>query len=299
MQVGFIGIGRMGSGMAANLLAAGHSLTVYNRSAAKAEPLVRKGARFARTPGDAALGEVVITMLADDHAVEQAVFGENGILEGPAPGAIHLSMSTISYALAGRLAAAHRDKGQELVCAPVFGRPDVAAAAKLFIVVAGKRETVARCQPLFDALGQHTFIVADAPPTANLVKLSGNFLIAAVIEGLGEAVTLVGKAGVDRAQYIDFLTSTLFGAPVYKTYGALIAEERYHPAGFKAELGYKDVRLALSAAQALEIPMPLASLLADRFLALIAAGGGGLDWSALALIAKRDAGEDAKLALSE
>jgi 3-hydroxyisobutyrate dehydrogenase-like beta-hydroxyacid dehydrogenase len=299
MQVGFIGIGRMGSGMAANLLAAGHSLTVYNRSAARAERLVRKGAQLAKTPGDAALGEVVITMLADDHAVEQAVFGENGILEALAPGAIHLSMSTISYALAGRLAAAHRDKGQELVCAPVFGRPDAAAAAKLFIVVAGKRETVVRCQPLFEALGQHTFIVADAPPTANLVKLSGNFLIAAVIEGLGEAVTLVGKAGVDRAQYIDLLTGTLFGAPVYKTYGALIAEERYHPAGFKAELGYKDVRLALSAAQALGIPMPLASLLADRFLALMAAGGGGLDWSALALIAKRDAGEDAKLALSE
>jgi 3-hydroxyisobutyrate dehydrogenase-like beta-hydroxyacid dehydrogenase len=299
MQVGFVGIGRMGSGMAANLLAAGHALAVYNRSTAKAEALIGKGAKLARTPGEAARGEVAITMLADDGAVEQAVFGKDGILDALPRGAIHLSMSTISFALAERLAAAHRDRGQEFVAAPVFGRPDAAAAAKLFIVAAGKPEAIARCQTLFDALGQRSFVVSEAAPTANLVKLSGNFLIAAVIEGLGEAITLVGKAGVDRSQYVDLLTSTLFGAPVYKTYGALIAEERYHPAGFKAELGYKDLRLALSAAQQLEAPMPLASLLADRFLALMAAGGGGLDWSALALIAKRDAGEQTKLSPSE
>ena len=299
MQVGFIGIGRMGSGMAANLLAAGHTLTVYNRSQAKVQPLVDKGAALADTPGAAARGDVVITMLADDRAVEHVVFGADGILDQLAPGAIHLSMSTISYALAERLDEAHRQRGQELVSAPVFGRPNAAAAAKLFIVAAGKGRALGRCQPLFDTLGQRSFIVADKAPTANLVKLSGNFLIAAVIEGLGEAVALVSKAGVDRAQYVDLLTSTLFGAPVYKTYGALIAEERYHPAGFKAELGYKDVRLALSAAQGLEVPMPLASLLADRFLALMAAGGGGLDWSALALIAKRDAGEQTTLTPSE
>jgi 3-hydroxyisobutyrate dehydrogenase-like beta-hydroxyacid dehydrogenase len=299
MQVGFVGIGRMGSGMAANLLAAGHTLTVYNRSAAKTESLVSKGATLAPTPGEAARGEVVITMLADDHAVEQAVFSDGGILAALPRGGIHASMSTISFALAERLAEAHRDKGQEFVAAPVFGRPDAAAAAKLFIVAAGKSEAIARCQPLFDVIGQRTFIMSEAAPAANLVKLSGNVLIAAVIEGLGEAVALVSKAGVDRAQYIDVLTSTLFGAPVYKTYGALIAEERYHPAGFKAELGHKDVRLALNAAQQLEAPMPLASLLADRFLTLMAAGGGGLDWSALALVAKRDAGEQTKLVPSE
>jgi 3-hydroxyisobutyrate dehydrogenase-like beta-hydroxyacid dehydrogenase len=299
MQVGFVGIGRMGSGMAANLLAAGHTLTVYNRSAAKTESLVSKGATLAPTPGEAARGEVVITMLADDHAVEQAVFSDGGILAALPRGGIHASMSTISFALAERLAEAHRDKGQEFVAAPVFGRPDAAAAAKLFIVAAGKSEAIARCQPLFDVIGQRTFIMSEAAPAANLVKLSGNVLIAAVIEGLGEAVALVSKAGVDRAQYVDVLTSTLFGAPVYKTYGALIAEERYHPAGFKAELGHKDVRLALNAAQQLEAPMPLASLLADRFLTLMAAGGGGLDWSALALVAKRDAGEQTKLVPSE
>lgn len=295
MQVGFIGIGRMGSGMAANLLAAGQALTVYNRSPAKAEVLVGKGARRADTPADAARGDVVITMLANDDAVEEVVFGDGGILTALAAGAIHLSMSTISFALAERLAAAHREKDQEFVAAPVFGRPDAAAAAKLFIVAAGPKEAVSRCQPLFDALGQRIFVVAEAAPTANLVKLSGNFLIAAVIEGLAEAVALVSKAGVDRTQYVEILTSTLFGAPVYKTYGALIAEERFHPAGFKAELGYKDVQLALAAAKDLEAPMPMASLIADRFLALLASGGGGLDWSALALIAKRDAGQRVKL----
>jgi 3-hydroxyisobutyrate dehydrogenase-like beta-hydroxyacid dehydrogenase len=283
MQVGFIGLGRMGSGMVANLLAAGHTLTVYNRSPAKAEPLIGKGARLAKTPGEAARGEVVITTFADDHALEHVVFAHGGILEALAPGAIHLSMSTVSVALAERLAAAHREKGQELVSAPVFGRPEAAASAKLFIVAAGKKEAVASCRPLFDVL----------------VKLSGNFLIASVIEALGEAIALVSKAGIDRAQYVDLLTSTLFGAPVYKTYGALIAEERYHPAGFKAELGFKDIHLALSVAKDLKVPMPLASLISDRFLALLAGGGGALDWSALALLAKRDAGEPATLASSE
>jgi len=299
MQVGFVGLGRMGSGMAANLLAAGHPLSVYNRSQAKAEPLLRKGARLAKAPGEAARGEVVITMLADDDAVEQVVLGPAGILETLAPGAIHLSMSTISVAEAERLQIAHRNKGQEFVSATVFGRPDAAATAKLFIVAAGAPKAIARCQPLFDALGQRSFIVGLEAPMANLVKVSGNFLIASVIEALGEAMALVSKGGIDRAQYVDILTSTLFGAPVYKTYGALIAEERYSPAGFAADLGYKDVRLALAAAGDLKAPMPLASLLSDRFLALIAGGGGKLDWSALALLAKRDAGETSSLASPE
>jgi 3-hydroxyisobutyrate dehydrogenase-like beta-hydroxyacid dehydrogenase len=299
MQVGFIGLGHMGRGMAANLLAAGHALTVYNRSSDKADPLIGKGARLAKTPGDAARAQVVITMLADDHAVERVVFDEGGVLDSLAPGAIHVSMSTISVALAERLAGAHRDKGQEFVAAPVFGRPDAAASAKLFIVTAGKPEAVATCQPLFDALAQSTFVVSQEAPKANLVKLSGNFLIASVIDALGEAIALVSKAGIDRAQYVDLLTATLFGAPVYKTYAALIAEERYHPAGFRAELGYKDVQLALKAAKDLLVPMPMASLISDRFLALIAGGGGALDWSALGLLAKRDAGETTTLEPSE
>ncbi len=292
MQVGFIGLGHMGSGMAANLIAAGHTLTVYNRTAEKAEPLLAKGAHLANTPAEAARGQVVVTMLADDRALEGVVFAADGILAALAPGAIHLSMSTISVALAERLDAAHQEKAQALVSAPVFGRPEAAAAAKLFIVGAGKPEAIATCSPLLAVLGQRTFPIGDEPAKANLVKLSGNFLIASVIEALSEAMALVGKAGIDRTQFLDILTNTLFGAPVYNTYGALIAEERFQPAGFKAELGHKDVRLALSAGLALQVPMPLASLIADRFLALIAGGGGDLDWSALALVAKRDAGED-------
>ncbi len=299
MKVGFIGLGRMGSAMAVNLLAAGHDLTVYNRTEAKAEPLVKRGAHLAKTPGHAARAEAVITMLADDHAVDEAVFGHNGLLAALAPGAIHISMSTISVAESERLVAAHRDKRQEFVSAPVFGRPEAAASAKLFVVAAGRAGAVAACQPLFDAIGQRTFPIGEEPPMANLVKLSGNFLIASVIEALGEAFAVVSKAGIDRAQYLDILVNTLFGAPVYKTYGKLIAEEHYSPAGFKAELGYKDVSLALSAARDLKVPMPLASLISDRFLALLAARGGDLDWSALALVAKRDAGGKTPLHRSE
>jgi 3-hydroxyisobutyrate dehydrogenase-like beta-hydroxyacid dehydrogenase len=295
MQVGFVGLGNMGSGMAANLLKAGHALTVYNRTPAKAEALVAEGARLAKTPREAARGDVVITMLADDAAVESVAFGPDGVLAGLKTLSIHISMSTISVALAERLASAHQAARQRFVAAPVFGRPEAAVAGKLFTVAAGEPKTVQACQPLFKALSQHTFVIADEPPKANLVKLSGNFLIAAVIETLGEAFALVSKAGIDRARYLDILTTTLFGAPVYKTYGGIIAEERYAPPGFKARLGFKDIRLALGAAEALEVPMPVASLLRDRFLALLATGAGDLDWSALAALASRDAGEPSSL----
>jgi 3-hydroxyisobutyrate dehydrogenase-like beta-hydroxyacid dehydrogenase len=291
MQVGFIGLGSMGGGMAARLIGAGHMLTVYNRSKAKAEALLKQGARLAATPTEAAQGDVVITMLADDRAVEQVAFGDDGILAALKPGAIHVSMSTISLALAERLAKAHRDKRQHFISAPVFGRPDAAAAGKLFIVAAGAKDAVAACRPLFEAMGQRTFELAEQPEKASLAKLTGNFLIAAVIEGLAEALALVGKAGIDRAAFLELLTSTLFGAPIYKTYGGLIVDERYAPAGFRAALGYKDAGLALAAARQLEVPMPFASLIADRFLTLIAGGGAELDWSALGLLAKRDAGE--------
>jgi 3-hydroxyisobutyrate dehydrogenase-like beta-hydroxyacid dehydrogenase len=293
MKVGFIGLGNMGSGMAANLLKAGHTLTVYNRTPARAEALVAQGATLAKTASVAARSEVVITMLADDAAVESVVFGVEGVLAGLKTGSIHISMSTI--ALAEQLASAHQAAGQRFVAAPVFGRPEAASAGKLFIVAGGEPKTVQFCQPLFEVLGQRTFIIADEPPKANLVKLSGNFLIAAVIETLGEAFALVGKAGIDRARYLDILTNTLFGAPVYKTYGGIIAEERYAPPGFRARLGFKDIHLALGAAEALMVPMPVASLLRDRFLMLIATGSGDFDWSALAALAARDAGEPSPL----
>jgi 3-hydroxyisobutyrate dehydrogenase-like beta-hydroxyacid dehydrogenase len=291
MKVGFIGLGHMGADMAANLLGAGHEVTVYNRTLGKERALVELGAHAAGRVADACQGEAVVTMLADDRAVEGVVFGDQGVIGSLGPGAIHLSMSTISVALSERLATAHANAGQRFVAAPVFGRPDVAAAGKLFIVAAGAPDAVTACSPLLEALGQKTFSVGDEPQAANLVKLSGNFLLASVIEGLGEAMALVGKAGVDRHQYLELLTSTLFTAPIYKTYGGLIAEGKFEPAGFAAPLGYKDIRLTLAAADSLRVPMPVASLLRDRFLTLLAQGGEALDWSGIGQLAARDAGQ--------
>jgi len=278
--------------MAANLLRAGHEVTVYNRTPGKDRALVEQGAHAAAQVADACQDDAVMTMLADDSAVEAVVFGDQGVIGSLGTGAIHISMSTISVALSEKLAAAHAKAGQRFVAAPVFGRPDVAAVGKLFIVAAGASDAVEACSPLFEALGQKTFSVNDKPPAANLVKLSGNFLLASVIEGLGEAMALVGKAGIDRRQYLEILTSTLFTAPVYKTYGGLIAEEKFEPAGFAAPLGYKDIRLTLAAADSLRVPMPVASLLRDRFLTLLAQGGEALDWSGIGQLAAKDAQVD-------
>jgi 3-hydroxyisobutyrate dehydrogenase-like beta-hydroxyacid dehydrogenase len=290
MNVGFIGLGHMGAGMAANLLKAGHRVTVFNRTPAKAEPLVTQGAKATASVAEACHGDAVITMLANDEAVEGVTFGESGIIANLAAGALHISSSTISIAFADRLAQEHTRSGQRFVSAPVFGRPEAAAAGQLFVVAAGPADAVSVARPLLDAVGQRTFVVSETPKAANLVKLSGNFLIAAVIESLGEAMALVGKAGIDQHQYLDLLTSTLFTAPLYKTYGALIADRKFEPAGFAALLGQKDIRLALAAGEELNVPLPLASLLRDRFLTLRAHGGDHLDWSAIGALAARDSG---------
>jgi len=294
MKIGFIGLGQMGAGMAASLLKAGHEVAVYNRTASKAEALVRLGAKAQTNVAAVCAAEVVMTMLADDDALEGIVFGEGGVLASLKKGATHISSSTISVALSQRLAAAHARAGQHYLAAPVFGRPDAAANAKLFVVVGGPAEQVDAYMPLFKVVGQKTFVMSSKPENANLVKLSGNFLIAAVIEALGEALALVGKGGLDQRQYLDLLTSTLFDAPVYKTYGRLIVEGRFEPAGFAAPLGQKDIRLTLAAADALKVPLPLASLLRDRFLTLLAHGGEALDWSAIGQLAARDAGLEEK-----
>jgi len=291
MKVGFIGLGNMGSPMAGSLIKAGHEVTVYNRTRAKAEPLIDQGARFAAHIADACQGEAVITMLADDAAVEDVVCSNDGVIASLGKGAIHISSSTISVAISDRMATAHEAKAQGYVSAPVFGRPEAAAAAKLFVVAAGPQHALDTCMPLFEAMGQRTFRFGDKPSLANLVKLSGNFLIAAVIETLSEAMALVGKAGLDQHQYLDFLTSTLFVAPVYKTYGGLIADKKFQPAGFAAPLALKDVRLALAAGEQLRVPLPVGSLIRDRLLTLLARGGESLDWSAISQIAAEDAGQ--------
>ncbi len=232
MNIAFLGLGNMGSHMARNLHRAGHSVTVWNRTLAKAEALQADGIKAAQSVGDAAKGaDTVITMLADDAAVSSAVFGPEGVAANLAQGATHISMSTISVALSQQLGAEHHQRGQRYVSAPVFGRPEAAAAAKLVVAAAGHPSDIERCQPIFDAVGQRTFVVGARPEMANVVKLAGNFLICSVIESMGEAVALTRKYGIEPKEFVEFLTSTLFNAPVYKTYGGIIAEERYNPLG--------------------------------------------------------------------
>ena len=281
----------MGSAMAGNLLKAGNSLTVYNRSRNRAEEFGKQGVRVAATPGEAAKdAEAVITMLADDRAIEDTVFGPGKVLESLPVGGVHISMSTISVALSRRLAAAHREKQQHYIAAPVFGRPEAAAAAKLFIVAAGSPQQIERCRSLFEAMGQKTFTPGEDAPAANVIKLAGNFMITAVIESLAESMALIRKNNVDPGQFLEILTSSLFAAPIYKTYGSMIAADKFEPVGFKLPLGLKDNRLALAAAQEVAVPMPLASLIGDHFLAAIAQGMSEADWAAVARITFRNAG---------
>jgi len=289
MKIGFIGLGQMGSAMAANLVKAGHDVTVFNRSPEKTRSLLKLGAHQATSIAGACNGEAVITMLADDAAVTHTALIDDGIVGRLPQGAIHISMSTISVGLSKELARAHARAGQRFVAAPVFGRPEMAAAAKLFIVTAGDPAALGACQPLFAAMGQKTLPIGTEPSAANLVKLSGNFLLASAIEALGEAVALVGKAGIDQHAFVDLLTSTIFPAPAYKTYGDLIADNKFQPARFAAPLGFKDIRLTLAAAESLRVPMPLGRLLHDRFLRLLAQGGDDLDWAALGGLSAQDA----------
>jgi len=288
MKLAFIGAGNMGSPMARNLLRAGHQVTVYNRTRAHAEPLRQDGAALADSAADAARdAEAIVTMLADDIAVEQTA---QSFVETLARGAIHIGMSTISVACSKRLAERHAARGQVYVAAPVFGRPEAAAAAKLWIVAAGAPESIARCQPVFDALGRGTSVVGADPWLANAVKLSGNFLIAAALESLGEAFALVRKSGGDAGQFLEIVNTALFNSPLYAGYGAAVVKEQFEPAGFKLRLGFKDLRLVQEAAESTAVPMPLAGVLRDRFLAAMARGEGDLDWAALARIAAVHAG---------
>jgi len=291
MKVGFIGLGNMGSAMARDLIKAGHTLTVYNRTRNRAEALQSLGATVAQTPGEAASGaEALITMLADDRAVEEVIFAPGNAIESLRSDSVHISMSTISVALSRRLAEAHRDRRQNYIAAPVFGRPDAAAAAKLFIVVAGPAGQIQRCRALFDAMGQKTFVVGEEAPAANLIKITGNFMTSTVIESLAEAFALVRKYGLDANTLLDVLTGSLFSAPAYRNYGSLIASDKFERAQFKLPLGFKDNRLLLAAAEDLAVPMPMASLVHDRFVAALAQGLGEADWSAIARVSYRNAG---------
>jgi len=281
----------MGSAIARNLIKAGHELTVYNRTQSRAMPFASLGARIAQTPSEAAAyAEVLITMLADDGAVESVIFGPGDAIQALPPGAAHISMSTISVALSRRLAEAHKERKQHYVAAPVFGRPDVAAAGKLFVVMAGAAEQVERYRPLFDAVGQKTFIAGEEAQAANIIKLAGNFMITTVIESLAEAFAFARKSGVDPHTFLDILTNSLFQGPLYKTYGNIIASDQFEPAGFRLPLGFKDNRLLLTAAEEATVPMPMASLVHDRFVTALARGMGESDWSAIARLSFENAG---------
>jgi len=284
MRVGFIGLGQMGGAIAMNLLKAGHQVTVWNRSPAKADKLVTAGAKLASTPADAAQGDVVMSMLADDRAAEAIVFGGNGILGTPA---LHISQSTISVELAGRLTQAHQGR---YLSAPVFGRPAAAETAKLFIVVAGKSDLIDLAAPLLGAVAQRTFRLGDTPAAANLMKLCGNFMVMSAITSMGEAMTLGEKGGIAPAAMLEILTESLFGAPVYKTYGEILVEQKFRPTGFAAPLGLKDMTLAATAATALETPMPFLSAIRNNLLSLVARHGPDIDWAGVALVTRENAG---------
>lgn len=290
MRVGFVGLGGMGRAMAGVLLRAGHEVVAWNRTRERAEALRSEGATVATSPADAARAGVVISMLADDHAAAEVTAGADGIRAGLPRGGLHVSMSTLAPDTVEHLAREHAAVGQALVAAPVFGRPEAASAARLFIVAAGAPGDVERCRPLLEAMGQRVFPLGEDPAQASLVKLAGNFLITAAIEGMAEALALVGKAGVDRAAFLEILTETLFSAPIYKTYGQALLESRFSPPGFRLPLGVKDNRLFLQAGERLAVPLPLASLVRDRMLAALARGYGELDWSVFSRIAAQDAG---------
>jgi len=290
MEVSIIGLGNMGSGIAKSLLRAGNRVTVYNRTREKAEALRANGAVVATSVAEACKTSVLFTMVADDAALESLVFSDGGILESLPRGALHVSLSTIGVAMSDRLAAVHEKAGQGFLAAPVFGRPDAAEAARLAVVVAGPNDLIQKCKPLFEAMGPRLMVAGERPSMANVVKLSGNFLIGSALESLSEALAFARKSGVDPGALMDFLTSTLFNAPVYKIYGDLIVQGKHEPAGFLLPLGLKDVRLVLQAAEAANVPMPIASVVRDRMITAMARGNQDKDWSVIGRVAAEDAG---------
>jgi len=293
MKIGFIGLGAMGKGIAGRLLSAGHELIVWNRSPAAVEELRGRGAKAAASAAETAAVDVLHTMLADDKALRAVLF-DGGVLDALPNGSVHVNHATISVALAQELGAAHRERGVGYVAAPVFGRPDAAAAGKLHVLAAGDAAAVARVKPQLGAIGQTLWPLGEAPERANVVKIAGNFMIASAIEMMAEATALTRAHGVGAKDFLDVLTGTLFAAPVFKTYGALVGERRYEPPGFALRLGYKDAGLTLAAADAQHVPMPLAGLLRDAFLDALAHGDGERDWSALAEVAARRAQLDSR-----
>ena len=287
MDVGFIGLGTMGSRIVANLVKAGHKVRVWNRSRPPVDALARAGATAVSTAREAFSGDAVFSMLADDAAVQAVI---DPLLEGAPKGLVHVNMATISVALARELAAQHKQRGLTYISATVFGRPELAAAGKLTIVVAGEPGAIARLQPLFDVIGQKTYPMGSQPERANVVKLAGNFMLGAAVEAMSEASAMASRYGIPPADFLKVLSEGVFSAPAYISYGAAIASQRYEPAGFRLALTLKDLRLALTAADQVAAPMPLADVVHDSLLDAFANGDGERDLAALAKVSLRRAG---------
>ena len=293
-SIGFIGLGHMGSAMAANLAAGGRTVIGFLRQPERNAELEALGIKPTNKLADLFDCDIVITMLPDDAAAHEIVFGGSsparaGLASGLKPGALHLSMSTISPAMSSTIAAEHARRSQDYAAAPVFGNPDAAKARELFIIAAGQSDQVDRCRPIFDLVGQRTFVIGSDPAGANLVKLAGNAMTATSLEVLGELVALLRKRGVEPEKFIDIMTSTMFSDRVHKIYGAKMVQERYKP-GFAFPLALKDVRLALAEAEAAGVPMPSVDVVHDRLMTGVARGHAGLDWSALASSPRRRLG---------
>lgn len=295
-SIGFVGLGLMGRPMAANLIKAGYSVTVYNRSAEKARPLVELGAKLVQRPRDVVSSEsgIVITMVGDDRALEEVTIGPDGLGHHLGKNGVHVCMATVSPDISRRLQAWHTQRGSYYVAAPVFGRPPAAEAAKLWILCAGAPAAKARVQPIFQVLGQGVFDFGEDPGAANVVKVAGNFLISCVIEGLAEALTVGEKNGIDKQAMADCYVKTLFPCPVYQNYAPMVVAGGAQEVGFALRLGLKDNDLVLAAAENASVPMPFGSVLHDRFVSAVARGRGDADWTAIVANVAEDAGLTAK-----
>ncbi len=293
MEVGVIGLGSMGFAMASHILAAGHDVTVYNRTEEKAHPLMEEGATFSHDPSGAAQGDIVITMLSDDHAVESIVFGEaenSGFLFHQSPNCIHVSMSTIGVHLVKRMESEYLAAGKSFISAPVMGRPDVAERGELVVMASGDKAMIEKCQPVFDAIGRVTHLVGDSPVQAAVVKLAANYMLSSMIETLGEAFALVRKNGADHHKFLEIMAKDFFKSPIYEKYGAIIVNERFGGGAFTVKLQEKDTRLAVAAAIEAQVPMPILFAIENAFLSAIGQGKGDMDPCAIAQLAAENAG---------